>query len=347
MEAAIDASIAPLTLRRYASAWGKYSAWCKDLGKEPLPVTEDKALAYVALLAKQGMKKGTVKYHLAGLRMAQIKAGMRAPDWSEMDRLTQLKKGLARLEAVGGNRGHAREPVREIHMRAMLDVWTSKGQRGTMLWAAACMCFFGCLRAGEALAPESGVFDRGAYLSWEDVQLDSDRSSRWIRVRIKESKTDRLREGAWVTLHRTDTALCPVKAVLRFMVDEERVRDPSSRTVMALVSPGGTSWPKSGGHWSRRDYPRRTFRATASALAPLRRRRRGEPRRTMLKLWAGGGVGNTGDTFGTKEGNRPPRQRNGLRGSGRRRAAGPSRPIDIVCYCSTIFVVFIAIDSLF
>ncbi len=219
MEAAIDASIAPLTLRRYASAWGKYSAWCKDLGEEPLPVTEDKALAYVALLAKQGMKKGTVKYHLAGLRMAQIKAGMRAPDWSEMDRLTQLKKGLARLEAVGGNRGHAREPVREIHMRAMLDVWTSKGQRGTMLWAAACMCFFGCLRAGEALAPESGVFDRGAHLSWEDVQLDSDRSSRWIRVRIKESKTDRLREGAWVTLHRTDTALCPVKAVLRFMVD--------------------------------------------------------------------------------------------------------------------------------
>ncbi len=215
---AIDMSIAGHTRRRYAAAWERYSVWCRSLGEEPLPVTEDKALAYVAVLAGEGLKAGTVKYHLAGLRMAQIKAGMRAPDWSTMDRLTQLKKGLARMEAVGGGSPQAREPVKWVHMRAMQSAWRSKGERGTMLWAAACMCFFGCLRAGEALAPESGEFDAKAHLSWEDVQLDKAKSPGWIRVRIKESKTDRMRVGAYVTLHRTDRDICPVRAVLEFMV---------------------------------------------------------------------------------------------------------------------------------
>ncbi len=156
--------------------------------------------------------------HLAGLRMAQIKAGMRAPDWSTMDRLAQLRKGLARMEAVGGRVTLVRKPVKWVHMRAMHSVWRGKGERGKMLWAAACMCFFGCLRAGEALAPESGEFDKKAHMTWGDLQLEKAKSPVWIGVRIKESKTDRLRVGASVTLHRTDRDICPVRAVLEFMV---------------------------------------------------------------------------------------------------------------------------------
>ncbi len=120
--AAIDMSIAGHTQRRYASAWKRYLGWCRSLEEEPLPVTEDKAMAYVAVLAREGLKAGTVKYHLAGLRMAQIKAGMRAPDWSTMDRLAQLRKGLARMEAVGGRVTLVREPVKWVHMRAMHSV---------------------------------------------------------------------------------------------------------------------------------------------------------------------------------------------------------------------------------
>ncbi len=211
-------SIAGHTQRRYASAWKRYLGWCRSLEEEPLPVTEDKAMAYVAVLVRAGLKAGTVKYHLAGLRMAQIKAGMRAPDWSTMDRLAQLRKGLARMEAVGGRVTLVREPVKWVNMRAMHSVWRGKGERGKMLWAVACMCFFGCLRAGEALAPESGEFDEKAHLTWGDVQLEKAKSPVWIRVRIKESKTDRLRVGASVTLHRTDRDICPVRTVLEFMV---------------------------------------------------------------------------------------------------------------------------------
>ncbi len=58
-------------------------------------------------------------------------------------------------------------------MEAMRATWKEDGEKGSMLWAAACLCFFGCLRAGEALAPEKGSFDPKAHLSWEDVELQN------------------------------------------------------------------------------------------------------------------------------------------------------------------------------
>ena len=39
-----------------------------------------------------------------------------------------------------------------------------------------------------------------------------------LKIRIKESKTDRLRAGAVATLPRTGLDVCPVKAVLKYMV---------------------------------------------------------------------------------------------------------------------------------
>ncbi len=217
VEAAIDMSIAARTRQRYASARRRYEAWCGGLDEEPLPVTEEKAVAYVAVLARDGLKDTTIKHHLAALRMAHIKAGLPAPDWGAMCRLAQLRKGLVRMEVVGGKDALVREPVEWRHLVAMRDAWRNKGLKGKMLWAAACMCFFGCLRAGEALAPESGEFDEKAHLSWEDVMLEGVESPRWIKVRIKESKTDRLRVGASVTLHRTGMEVCPVRAVLEYM----------------------------------------------------------------------------------------------------------------------------------
>ena len=218
IEAVLDQSIAEPTRRRYDSTWKRYMAWCSQLGEMPLPVTEDTAMAYMVALVQEGLRVKTVKYHLAELRMAQIKAGMATPEWGAMSRLAQLRKGLARIEALGEKEKLRREPVKWSHMLAMKAVWKAKGERGTMLWAAACTCFFGCLRAGEALAPERGEFDEKAHLGWEDVQMENAASPRWIRLRIKESKMDRLREGAFVTLPRTDLDICPVRAVLEFMV---------------------------------------------------------------------------------------------------------------------------------
>ncbi len=68
----LDQSIAESTRRRYASAWKKYSDWCSQLGEEPWSVTENKAMAYVVALTRDGLRVASVKHHLAGTRMAQV-----------------------------------------------------------------------------------------------------------------------------------------------------------------------------------------------------------------------------------------------------------------------------------
>ncbi len=222
--------LAASTEKRYKAVWERYTAWCEGLQEVPLPVTEEKAIGYAVILACDGVHQGTIKQHLAGLRQAQIREGWPAPAWKDMAKLAQIRKGVSRVEAVEGKQTLQRHPVKWAHMRALKESWSLDGDKGVMLWAAACMCFFGCLRAGEALAPDDGKFDENAHLGWEDVELENTKSPKWIRVRIKESKTDRLRKGAVVTLGRTDQEICPVKAVLKHMAVRKAGKGPFFRT---------------------------------------------------------------------------------------------------------------------
>ncbi len=56
------------------------------------------------------------------------------------------------------------------------------------------------------------------HLAWEDVGLEQGKCPKWIRVKIKESKTDRTKQGAFITLHRSRKKICPVAALLKYMV---------------------------------------------------------------------------------------------------------------------------------
>ena len=199
---------------------------CVELDMVPLPVTETVAIAYVTKLAEEGVKEATVKNHLAGLRQLQITEGLEAPNWGAMPRLAQIRRGIARHRAEQGVRPFRRDPVTVEYLRAMHGVWSRQGDRGAMLWAAACICYFGCLRPGEALAPEGGRFDPGAHLTFPDVVVDSLEKPREIRVRIKESKTDRVRQGATVEMGWTGTEVCPVKAILTYMLKRKNGPGP-------------------------------------------------------------------------------------------------------------------------
>ena len=79
-----------------------------------------------------------------------------------------------------------------------------------MLWAAACLCFFGFLRSGEAVAPSERSYDPKHHLCFEDICIDDPKSPAWIQVIIKASKTDPFRQGVTLYLGCTGADLCPV-----------------------------------------------------------------------------------------------------------------------------------------
>ena len=91
-------------------------------------------------------------------------------------------------------------------LKAMKEVWRidSDRNKATMLWAAACTCFFGFLRSVEVV-PSDSEYDAAVHLSFGDVRLDNTTDPQFLEVTIKASKTDPFRQGVQVYLGRTVT----------------------------------------------------------------------------------------------------------------------------------------------
>jgi hypothetical protein len=87
-----------------------------------------------------------------------------------------------------------------------------------MLWAAAVLCFFGFFRAGEITVPNQSSFNTSKHLSWGDVSIDDPMDPKVLKVNLKHSKTDQLGKGVEVYVGRTKCVLCPVAAVVAYMV---------------------------------------------------------------------------------------------------------------------------------
>ena len=180
---------------------------------------------FVAYLYKEGLKAGTIKSYLASVRHAQIARGLGNPLIQEMTRLEYVIRGVKRL-TNGPTR--TRLPITLRLLAQMRHFWcVGRSDRdSTMLWAAATMCFFGFLRAGEVVAPPDSSFDPCVHLSVGDVSVDSRSAPKYLAVNIKASKTDPFRQGVTIYLGRTHDQICPVAATLNYLVVRGTVKGP-------------------------------------------------------------------------------------------------------------------------
>ena len=86
-----------------------------------------------------------------------------------------------------------------------------------MLWATACVGFFGFLRVGEFTVPYQLSYDPQVNLSLSDLSFDVHRAPTVVCLRIKQSKLDPFRQGVDVYIGATRKAVCPVDALLRYL----------------------------------------------------------------------------------------------------------------------------------
>ena len=177
-----------------------------------------------------GLAYVTVRSYIAGVRYAQIKKGWPDPQWGSMPRLGQVLRSIRRVRAEKGCREKVRLPISPEPMLQLKKNWQRRnGFDATMLWAATCLCFFGCLRAGEVTAPERGKFYPKAHLTFDDMPVDRAEDPTRLSVRLKASKTDQFREGTVIHLGRTGQALCPVAAMLAYLVRRKEGEGPLFR----------------------------------------------------------------------------------------------------------------------
>ena len=221
-----SSGLAASTQRAYRSGSNRYLSFCTKFDVSPFPAFERNLSFFVAFLYGEGLTAGTVKCYLSAVRHMQIALGLGDPHVSAMPQLEYVLKGLKKKTA--GRATRDRRPITPPILRHLRRVWESAVDQfnSAMLWAASCMCFFGFLRSGEVVVPSDTGFDEAVHLSFGDVKLDSVSSPQYLEVRLKASKTDPFRKGVSVYLGRTDADLCPVAAVLHYMVQRGSSRGP-------------------------------------------------------------------------------------------------------------------------
>ena len=196
-------------------------------------------MLFVAHLHSQDLAPGTIKSYLAGVRHDQISAGLGNPNIALMPQLEYVLKGVKRLARPAA---YKRLPITPAILREMRRVWgrTAANADIKMLWAAACLCFFGFLPSGEAVAPRKEAYDPEVHLCQGDIRIDSHKKPTFLQVQIKASKTDRFRQLVTLYIGATGTDLCPIAAIVSYM--------------MVRGTKPGPFFTRSDGSYMTRDY---------------------------------------------------------------------------------------------
>ena len=268
------AGLAESTQRAYRSGSNRYQRLCQEANLTPYPASEPVVLLFIAHLHKARLAHGTVKSYLAAIHYEQIRRGLGNPSIHDMPQVEYVLKGVKKATPACTR---TRLPITPDILRALKRVWHQEANQrnAKMLWAAACLCFAGFLRSGEATCPSEQSFDPATHLCFTDVAVNSRAAPTALRVTIKASKTDPFRQGVTLHIGVAGGALCPVAAILRYMVargNEEGplfcwedgrylTRDRFVKSVRAALTRAG---------YKAENYSRHSFRIGAATTAAQR-----------------------------------------------------------------------------
>ena len=193
-------------------------------------MTEHLLCCFAAYLAEQGLAPQTGSSYLAAVRSMQIPLGLPDPrDSSSLPILKRVQAGIRRARLNKANPPQVRLPITaNILDKIRSAVDQSSNPHKVLLWAIACMAFFGFFRLGELLLDTPGAFVPSASLAafvpsaslaWGDVAVDCQTTPTKVKIHLKKSKCDQFGVGADIILGRTLKPLCPVAAVVSYMVE--------------------------------------------------------------------------------------------------------------------------------
>jgi site-specific recombinase XerD len=86
------------TQRAYAGDWQRFTAWCQDYGRAPLPAEVTTLAAFVTSLAEAGKKVATIQRHCASISKAHQLAKLPPP--TDDRQFKDLMEGISREKGV-------------------------------------------------------------------------------------------------------------------------------------------------------------------------------------------------------------------------------------------------------
>ena len=180
---------------------------------QPWPLAETTLYCFVAYHSQYRLAPSSIHLYLSGLYFCQISFGEADLQMSSLPRLHYTLWGLSRQQA--SYRWPKRLPITLSILRCLHRVWSAQPLTydRVMLWAAACLDFFGFLRCGEF----THTSQRPCPLSPSHIRVDSHVQPTYITVFLTHSKIDVFGTGVTLAIGRTGGPICPVAALLAYL----------------------------------------------------------------------------------------------------------------------------------
>jgi site-specific recombinase XerD len=211
------ASKSAATRRAYQTDAADFAAWCERHSLEPLPATVDTVAAYLASLARSGLKASTITRRCAGIRYMHRMAGLEPPTSNE-----GIKAVLAGIRRSIGTSVTRKAPATAEAIRVIISEMPSD-LRGLRDRALLLLGFAGALRRSELVALDVA---------------DLEESTEGLLVRIRRSKTDQEGAGDFVSIPH-GSRLRPVAGVKAWLQAAGITEGPIFRSIKkgGLVTP--------------------------------------------------------------------------------------------------------------
>lgn len=212
-------SIAPSTKVTYDTALRCYKKYCLmalpayNVGLSLLPPLTEEILMNFSSHCHNHLRLSysTIKLYLCGLKFHYNIMGVPLPLFINFTRLQLLLRGIKRTSS------HTR-PQRLPITGNILFVLCSKLDTGVfspfldkMLKAVFVTAFFGFLRCAEFTCGD--IFDPDYNLCVSDISLNEEPAL----LKLKQSKTDPFRQGVFIKLFCTGTAICPRCQLINYL----------------------------------------------------------------------------------------------------------------------------------
>ena len=191
---------APTTLKKYSGAFGRWKRWAASRQEVPtLPAKPIHVALYLSYLAQSARTAAPLEEAVNALswvhRMATVE------DITTHPIVVQVLAGAKRLLA---HKTTKKEPITPEHLSLLVQKF---GPKDASLADVRALSI--CLLGFAAFLR----FDELSKLRLCDVTIHGDH----MELFIESSKTDQLRQGARVVIARTNTDLCPVTMLERYM----------------------------------------------------------------------------------------------------------------------------------
>ena len=194
------ASRAPSTVSKYSRVFSGWQTWCLERGESALPGRHDSISRYL------------VNLHLTGAPFSRVESAFYSIKWhhdcSPLVSENPCNRSYLRCLLEGLRRIHAKPTTKKdpVSPECLLKIVLKFGMGQNLLHIRSCAII---------LLPFAGFLRNDELVNIRECDLEFHPG--FVRIFIRKSKMDQLRDGAWVVVGETGSVSCPVKMLKQYM----------------------------------------------------------------------------------------------------------------------------------